>query len=244
MFPVELISKIVEIILGDIGKNILAKGRDSKRKFARDLFSYYESVKDYRRLCVDLLKLVERERRLIPSHRLSPGTAKKIQSISDEMTELISIIVGKFEGEWTDHLREAVHGESPSKEAKKRFDVLELYDSQLAVLVNRANSMDTSVAYLASLLSRQKVNWDDQQIMMLSPCATDLPVAVESIYGGWWRDKNERELVKSMQAIKFADDMDYEILRNLIVHNMEVIDELAKSIAEFLKSYVALEDLL
>lgn len=246
MFPIELISKIVEIILGDLGKNLIAKSYDSKRKFARELFSYYEAVKAYKRLCIDLLELVERERRLVPSHRLSPGTANKIQLISNKMTQLISIIVGKFEDEWTHKLRKAIYGESSSKQAKKRFNVLELHDSELAQLMQHANSMDTSVEYLASLMSRQVVNWNEQQIMMLSPHAKDVScvaVAVESI-NRWGSNINEENLVKHLKAIKFTDDKDYEILKNLLTHNIDVIDKLAESIANFLKSYASLEDLL
>jgi len=243
MFPIALITKIVETILGDVGKDLVSKSRSSKRRFARSLFSYYETVKDYRTHCTDLLSLLERERELVPSHRMTPGTAKNIQRISDEMTDVITTIVGQFEGEWSSRLRGELYGESPSKQAKKRFNVVELYDAQLAKLIDQANTMDTHIAYLASELSQLQVNWETQEILLLNPAEADISKIVE-LFEGRGRMINSNEIISQFQVLKFTEDEDFEIMRTLLSKNVEAIDKLVEGIANFMKVNFHLEDIL
>jgi hypothetical protein len=87
MFPVDIIASLIETILGDVGKDIIGKGRDPKRRFARDLFTVYDAAKEYRSWCEFLLEMLERERRLDTEQRMSWSTAYTAQKVSDDLVE-------------------------------------------------------------------------------------------------------------------------------------------------------------
>jgi hypothetical protein len=69
MFPVDLLLAVGESLLERlsvlVAKAACAARRDTRRRFAHDLFAYYENLEEYARTCDELADLMER---LIPSH--------------------------------------------------------------------------------------------------------------------------------------------------------------------------------
>src|ERR1041384_3958569 len=144
MFPTEIISRIVEAILGDLGKNLIAKSRDSKRQFARNLLAFYDASYDYELECQYLLNILDRDRADNPKEGIRSYVADDAQRTSERMTKSVSKMVGLFSRDlprsWHDYL-----DEKPSKEAQRRFTLIEIYGSDLAALMKRAATIDLSM---------------------------------------------------------------------------------------------------
>jgi hypothetical protein len=251
MFPVELLSRIVEIVLGDVAKDAVKRGQDRKRRFARELFGYYEVVKEYRQLCQELISLVEREKQLVPSGRMTPGTARHIQEVSLRMAERVETLVGAFEGELWDYRRDPEGGDS-KPDARRRFGVLEVYNSQLARLMDCANHMDHHVSHLAKQMSALWVDWDKQQLTFLEPSPEGVAAYIEGIglrldIGGLQAREPEvpgSATLRGFVTIEFEKAADCILLVDTLKKNVSAIDELLEAIAAFLREKVEMADLL
>lgn len=240
MFPSDLIGKLIETVLGELGKDILARNRDPKRRLARELLAYYEVIKEYRASCTELLSLLERERRLIPNKRISLGAAKEIQQLSDKMTKLVGQIVGTFESEWCREFRTSrIHGR-PSRHKTKRYHVLEIYDPRLAELAAYADGLDTLASSLASSLSQQHVDWETQELTLLDPAA-DFKGALQAIRESWRR---RGHLAAPFRTIHLTNDDDFDILRGVLRETTDVIDRTLEGVAAFLRTHFEIGDLL
>lgn len=240
MIVIDVIAAIVERVIGEVASAAVSSGVDRRRSFAKELLAYHEALGRYRDLCREYLALVERERRLVPSKRMTPGTARELQGIADGMTRQVSVIAGTFETE----VLEALAGERLQrkrskrrrKHARRRFGTLEVLDPNVANLVRRAMYVDVRTAYAISDLSRQGVDWQAQQITMPvlagSPWQVDCP--------------GEREEASTARptTISFSDDDDVEALKALVRYNIETVDDLTTKMADFIRRNLTIDDLL
>jgi hypothetical protein len=255
MFPVDIIASLIKTILGDVGKDIIGKGRDPKRRFARDLFRVYDAAKEYRSWCAFLLKMLERERRLEPDKRMSASTAYEAQKVSDDLVELVRVMMGTFQSDLLRNLEKPRR--SSDDAASKKFKVLAIYDAHLATLLERAMAIDMGIAYIAGAMSQQKFDEKTQDILFLDPTSADDVSAVidciddfkdgkgrASFIGGDRYDLEKRQIAKFFRRANFTKDEDFAMFAELLRRSMAVIDEFTASMASFIKKNYAMDELL
>jgi len=255
MFPIDIIASLIETILGDVGKDIVGKGRDPKRRFARDLFTVYDAAKEYRSWCVFLLEMLERERRKQPDRRMSSHTAYEAQKVSDNLVALVRIMMGTFQ---SDLLRNGQgRRRSSDAAARKKFKVLEIYDAHLAAVLERAMRIDMGIAYIAGAMSQQKFDDETQDILFLDPTsAEDVRAVIDciddfedgegraSFLGGNRYDLEKRKIAKFFRRANFAKDEDFAMFAALLRRAISVIDEFTETMATFIKANYKIEELL
>ena len=245
MFPPELLGKLMDILLGEVAKDIFDRGSSVRRRFARDMLSYYEVIKEYRELCNDLIETLERERLLVPNKRITIGTAKRFQELSDKMSEKIYRIFETTEQE-QDVIRKAKLGKSPRVRNSKRRLAIELYDKKLAELMNVANYTDYNTAYFASELSKQYIDWATQKIKLaniMGVSLTSIPIVPA------WGRTQYNDMIPEKQSLlykefDFTQDNDFQELISIFQKNMKVIDRLVGRLRNFMKDNFTIDELL
>ena len=165
MLSIELLKSVVTKVIGDAASRVFSQGIDAKRRFAREMLTYYENVKDYKAACSDLVALIRRERQLVPNGRVTPGSAKRFQEISDKMSSLVETLLYPFEHEWEADIR--VMPKHPT--ARRNLTLLELYDTQLVQALQSGHFVDTRTSYLAAQMSKQYIDWERQEIKLFPP---------------------------------------------------------------------------
>src|SRR5882724_615278 len=249
MFAIEIITKLAEYTLGDLGKKIISRGSDPKRKFAKDLLSCYQATKDYRRLCNELLESLEKRRRE-PFKSERRHEIYEVQKISDRIAESVEVIVGKFSFQgWNELYDEILYGQASNEKAKKRYDILEIYDPNLAALLKHATASDIWIAGIASQLSRVKADWYTQQIIILNPDTTNISEALDAYNEAvnivrWGKTLDVSKFPKYLTVLGFNDNDDLVLLIQTLRQNIFLIDNLVEAMAKFMKSNFVFEDLL
>jgi hypothetical protein len=159
MLVMELLKKLFEIILGDFSKIIINRGINPKRKFARTIFWYYETILEYKQLCIESIKIITHERELVPSKRITPGTARKLQQRANKMAILVRDMIEIFER------RTELLGKSINK-----VNLIQLFDPKLARLMSEAIGIDMKISYVVSEYTQTNIDWNTQQISVITSC--------------------------------------------------------------------------
>lgn len=250
MLSVELLARMVEIVLGEVSKRLSREGSGAKRRFARVLLAQYEDLKDYRDAIEELRVLLERERSLVPSGRVTPGTAKQAAAISQRISSLTAQLTGRFQGELTAAV--TGRGRIPRAEAaRRRQSVLAIYDSQLAAMIDLANFDDTSVASIAARLAELNFDWESQVVTLFDPSVDEFPTtwlpslnralrvaAAEQV------DDLEISFGPGFKTLDLTAKTDHERLIEFLRYNQTTVGRLIDKTASFLGGHFAIEDLL
>lgn len=234
MFSMELLYAVLQKALGDAATKIFARGIDTKHRFARRMLSYYEDLKDYKKACVDLLSLIHRERELVRNRRITPGTAKHFQEISDRMHVLAERLIEPFEHEWE---AETESRNRSHNKPRRNMTLFEIYDANLAAALHLGRFADTHSAYLAAELSKQYIDWEKQQIVLFPRIGVH---PFEESEDGMVMSAAEEPSLR----LDFTNDDDLALLINSLEKSTSLADEIASRLAGFLKEHFTVEDLL
>jgi len=248
MFPLDLLQKLVEIVLGDTIKNELQRRRDPKRKFARELLTLYEDIGRYRALCVELLHELEQEHQLIPSGRITPGTAADIQRLSADMQSLVKTILDRFGSE----IHHLLWKRTRSGDRHERA-VLEIHDPQLTQLMDAVYFAEGATVQFMDVLSHQLVDQKSHRIYMPKQSREATTALARHLNQGRrsLRDASpSAELFQQAQLTGLYDIFDltnrqhFAALCALIGKNIEGAEELGTAIASHLREHYTVGDLL
>lgn len=260
MFPIDLLKKLIEVLLSEVFKDEYSRSRHPKRRFARELLAVYEDVKVYSGCCRQFLEMLERERELVPSGRVTPGTARELRTLTRAMAEIIRSIIDRF---GDDVHRTFIDPESakarrrriyPHGRGERDRTVLEIMYPELASILDRATESDTMFVMGLDVLTCELV--DQQRVRVPREIVEDiqqLQRSHDSRYMGSTRaDRGDvvglvsdlDDLMLLSDTFDLRDEAQFQSLRRILTSSIGDADQLVQAIGSHLRTRSTVDDLL
>lgn len=248
MFPIELVVKIAEIVLAEVGKGVgnslLSRQQDSRKKFGRDLFAFYEELNEYVEACHNLAYRLENT----DFERLDVDTAN---SLGNKLANITGNLVDKFFPALEKYYEAAgfeLTGRKPSKRAKRRAAVMDMYDHQLVLLIRTAYQTDMDLISLIKQIDRIYFDDNSGQALVYFPINNDLTPILP--YLGWGSPLQHPanytgELPLPISKIWLCDYPQLsQKLVALLLHNIKVVKALQVQMKKTIQKHFTIDDLL
>jgi hypothetical protein len=245
MFPIDLLSRVVDAIIAAIATNSTdvimsqSRWRDSSRKFARELLIFYEDLKRYNSTANLIVFYLERLESTEPSSweytRLFDEINKEARDLGQIMGSLMSRFVPDLRGEEVRYTGRW----QPSKRALRRGIIMEIYDPQLIELARASYMMDDFVA--ATIAEIDNIHFDKERNEVRVNLANDYDITTVLPYVKEYL----REPAAFLDNFPLAEDR--EILpkiSQLIRYNISVVEQLRQKIQETFREHFTIEDVL
>jgi hypothetical protein len=235
MFALDFLGKMVELVVGDIAKKRVGASLDSKRRFARELLGYYEELKNFQADLLLAVALLQRERELVATRRITQGTAEHLNALSCRMTDRLAALAKVYDHDLYAYARPE---RGTKAKARRNHAVVEIMDDELSKLMSVAYRNDEDIISLLSRLSLTQFNWEKQEVSFLAMTNA----SVEDFDAVLGRSSHGPQ--RFLQILSLTNEQDYQQLLNDLNESGVRVEGLVKRLAGFMKEKFSLEDLL
>jgi hypothetical protein len=233
MIPTKILEAIITKLTGDAAGKFLARSTDEKGKFARMLLTYHRSMEEYSKLTKELLELLHREHELIPSGRVSSGTARRIGQIAERMTDAVGKMVRIFQHEWSTSVNERFRSEG----ASRRTEILTIFSPEFALLLEATTVGEVVISTAAESLSRDWLDWDEQKMYIFDPTLSEIPPNVQISELACHSKMHRR-------ALDLRNTVDHAFLIGALRDVISRIDQCLTQLRQFMSKHFTVADML
>lgn len=250
MFPVELLSRVadsvLEVLAGKAVDRLLSRYRDSPKKFARDLFAFYEDLKTYIDTCNDLIRVME-------SPSLQPQATAgynfdHANRLAERLAEITGNLMDRFFPVFEIEHFEYPGRREPNKKAVRRGAVMNIYDEQLVDLTRMSYRGDVAVIAWVRHISMIYFDKERNELWTYMPVDGDIrPLLQYGIFYGlpYFTGGGQTDPPEDITRLSFSDDrQDIQQVVELIRHNVEVVQDLRQQVRESIRTHFSISDLL
>ena len=232
MFPIGVIEKVAEAVLGPVAQHFFKK-KDEKQRFAQSLMRYYYGLRDYAEAVGELRRHLDEQKRW--GGVMAPATVDRVRGLSTHLADLVEEFLGTYEFH--------VARDAKSTRSRRQAAVIDIYDQQLSSMIQAAHAHDLVVTRSDSAIGSWIVDYDKQTINLLDQTAPDLG---KIMFAYSFEEKYEPPPRPGSHylTLKFKSDDDFAKLMRMIDENAIVVGRLRKRVSGFLKEHFEVSDFL